>query len=441
MDSKPRWRNIILAATLPAVLEVIWQIYNTYVPVFLQAGNPSFADAGAGTLGFGLGPALTGVILVFDNIAGLFISPLVGAWSDTIRTRWGRRMPFLLIGIPVAIAAVVVIPIIPMGIDPALSGKTSELGGLLVPFILSLFVVLIAFAIVRPVADVLMFDITPSNHRTTANGIAGAIAGFLVVAVALGGAALYGIYGPLPFWLAAGFAAIILLLVRLWIKEPESLTSAKELAGEAFNFKGIVLFFKRLPKDNAKSLVFLLLSNFMAYVALAQLQAFLTSYGVFVLGMEMSAAAMLVAIPAITYMVVAIPAGMLARKTGRKMTQYIGILGFALGAMVIWLLPSSTGLMVGLAICGIMWPIANVNHVIMVVDSAPVESLMGSYTGIRQISVTLGFIVGPVLGGTLVEAFGNNYRLIWPLMVFFLVIAALFMIPVTKGEQKIEASS
>jgi MFS family permease len=299
--------------------------------------------------------------------------------------------------------------------------------------------VLIAFAIVRPVADVLMFDITPSAHRTTANGIAGAIAGFLVVAVALGGAALYGSYGPLPFWLAAAFAALVLLLVRLWIKEPASLTSAKELAGEAFNLKGILLFFKRLPKENARSLLFLLLSNFMAYVALAQMQAFLTSYGVFELGMEMSAAAMLVAIPAITYMVVAVPAGMLARKTGRKMTQYIGILGFAVGALVIWFIPTSTGLMAGLAICGIMWPIANVNHVIMVVDSAPVESLMGSYTGIRQISVTLGFIVGPVLGGSLVEAFGNDYRLIWPVMVVFLVFAALFMLPVTKGEARSEA--
>jgi len=441
MNPKPRWRNIILAATLPAVLEVIWQIYNTYVPVFLQAGNPSFTDSSPGTLGFGLGPALTGIILVFDNIAGLFISPLVGAWSDSLRTRWGRRMPFLLIGIPVALAAVVVIPLIPMRIDPALSGKTAELGGLLVPFIISLFVVLFAFAIVRPVADVLMFDITPSEHRTTANGIAGAIAGFLVVAVALGGAALYGIYGPLPFWLAAGFAGIVLILVRIWIKEPESLTSARDLAGEAFNIRGIFLFFKRLPKENSRSLLFLLLSNLMAYVALAQLQAFLTSYGVFALKMEMSAAAMLVAIPAITYMVVAVPAGMLARKTGRKMTQYIGLIGFTVGAVVIWLMPSTTGLMVGLAICGILWPIANVNHVIMVVDSAPVESLMGSYTGIRQISVTLGFIVGPVLGGALVEAFGNNYRMVWPIMVVFLVLATLFMIPVTTGEAKKEVAA
>jgi maltose/moltooligosaccharide transporter len=435
---KLSWRNIILAATLPAVLEVIWQLYNTYVPLFLQAGNPAFTEAGAKTLGFGLGPALTGFILVFDNIAGLFISPLVGAWSDSLRTRWGRRMPFILFGIPVAVAAFIVIPLIPLGIKPELNGQTGQLTGLLVPFILSLIVVLVAFAIVRPIADVLMFDITPSKHRSTANGVAGAIAGFLVVLTALGGAALYDVYGPLPFWIAAGLAIIILLLTWVWIKEPEELASAKELAGEPFNLKGIVKFLRDLPQEHSRSLMFLLLSNLLAYVALAQMQAFLSSYGVFSLGMEVSSAAMLVAIPAIAFMVMAVPAGLLSNKIGRKTTQIIGLVGYAIGALVIYLFPTATMLNVGLLICGLTWPLANVVQVAMIVDSAPVETLMGTYTGLRQIAVTLGFIIGPVLGGSLVQAMGNNYRWVWLIMFVFLVLATVAILPVTKGEAKKE---
>ncbi len=435
---KLSWRNIILAAILPAVLEVVWQLYNTYVPLFLQAGNPAFAEAGTKTLGFGLGPALTGFILVFDNIAGLFISPLVGAWSDSLRTRWGRRLPFILFGIPVAVAAFIVIPLIPLGIKPELNGQTGQLTGLLVPFVLSLTVVLVAFAIVRPIADVLMFDITPSEHRTTANGIAGAIAGFLVVVTALGGAALYDVYGPLPFWIAAGLSIVILLLTWAWIKEPEELASAKELAGEPFNLKGIVKFLRDLPREHARSLIFLLLSNLLAYVALAQMQAFLSSYGVFSLNMEVSSAAMLVAIPAIAFMVMAIPAGLLSKKIGRKTTQIIGLVGYAIGALVIFLFPTATMLNIGLLICGLTWPLANVVQVAMIVDSAPVETLMGTYTGLRQIAVTLGFIIGPVLGGSLVQAMGDNYRWIWLIMVIFLVLATIAILPVTKGEAKKE---
>ena len=435
---KLSWRNIIIAATLPAVMEVIWQLYNTYVPVYLQAGNPAFTEAGATTVGFGLGPALTGFILVFDNIAGLFISPFVGAWSDSLRSKWGRRMPFILFGVPVAVAAFIFIPLIPMGIAPELNGQTGQLTGLLIPFIISLFLVLIAFAVVRPVADVLLFDVTPSPQRATANGIAGAIAGLLVVITALAGAALYDVYGPLPFWIAAGLALLIFFLTWAFVKEPEELASASELAGEKFNLAGIIKFLRDQPAENRTSLIYLLLSNLLAYVALAQMQAFLSSYGVFSLGMEESSAAMLVAIPAIAFMFIAVPAGLIANKIGRKNTQIIGLVGYAIGALVIYLFPDATMLNVGLLICGLTWPLANVVQVAMIVDSAPVETLMGTYTGLRQIAVTLGFIIGPILGGTLVEAMGNDYRWVWLIMFIFLVLATVAMFPVTKGEAKKE---
>ena len=436
---KLSWRNIIIAATLPAVMEVIWQLYNTYVPVYLQAGNPAFTEAGATTVGFGLGPALTGFILVFDNIAGLFISPIVGAWSDSLRSKWGRRMPFVIFGVPVAIAAFIFIPLIPMGIAPELNGQTGQLTGLLVPFIISLFLVLLAFAVVRPVADVLMFDVTPSPQRATANGIAGAIAGLLVVITALAGAALYDVYGPLPFWIAAGLALLIFFLTWAFVKEAEELASAKELAGEKFNLAGIIKFLRDQPAENRTSLIYLLLSNLLSYVALAQMQAFLSSYGVFSLGMEESSAAMLVAIPAIAFMIIAVPAGLIANKIGRKNTQIVGLVGYAIGALVIYFFPDASMLNIGLLICGLTWPLANVVQVAMIVDSAPVETLMGTYTGLRQIAVTLGFIIGPILGGTLVEAMGNDYRWVWLIMFVFLVLATVAILPVTKGEAKKEA--
>lgn len=436
MKIKLSWRNIIIAAIIPAIMEVLWQLYNTYVPLYLQAGNPSFKDAGTAVIGFGLGPALTGFILVWDNIAGLFISPIVGAWSDTTHTKYGRRMPFILFGFPPAILAFLFIPLIPMGISAAMNGQTANLTGLLIPFIFALFVVLVAFAVARPIADVLLFDITPSEHRATANGIAGAIAGFLVVLTALGGAALFGVYPPLPFWLAGGLAIIVVVMSFFWIKEPEVLTKATDLSGEPMTINGIIKFLRDLPADHSKSLIFLLLSNMLSYVALSELQAFLTSYGVFSLHMEEASAAMLVAIPAISFMVMAIPSGLISRKIGRKTTQIVGLLGFAVGALVIFVFQDQTMLSVGLVISGLAWPLSNVTQAVQIVDSAPVETLMGTYTGLRQISVTLGFIIGPLLGGALVQALGNNYHWVWLIMVVFLVLAALAMIPVTKGESR-----
>ena len=45
---------------------VMWAVYNTYVPIYLQAGGPGFE---ASTFGFGLSATLTGFIMTLDNIA------------------------------------------------------------------------------------------------------------------------------------------------------------------------------------------------------------------------------------------------------------------------------------------------------------------------------------------------------------------------------------
>ena len=38
-------------------ISIIWPIFNQYIPIFLQAGNPAF-EGGGDVRGFGLGPAL-----------------------------------------------------------------------------------------------------------------------------------------------------------------------------------------------------------------------------------------------------------------------------------------------------------------------------------------------------------------------------------------------
>ena len=69
-------------------ISLIWSVYNSYVPIFLREYN--------------LPLWLVGLVMTFDNIAGVTIQPYVGFLSDRTRTRFGRRMPYLMIGAPVA---------------------------------------------------------------------------------------------------------------------------------------------------------------------------------------------------------------------------------------------------------------------------------------------------------------------------------------------------
>lgn len=48
------------------------------------------------TTGFGLSPVLVGWALMLPRVVDAFVDPVIGHFSDNLRTRWGRRRPFLL---------------------------------------------------------------------------------------------------------------------------------------------------------------------------------------------------------------------------------------------------------------------------------------------------------------------------------------------------------
>ena len=43
-------------------------------------------------------PTLVGVALAFPRLLDVFLDPWIGGWSDRLRSRWGRRRPFILVG-------------------------------------------------------------------------------------------------------------------------------------------------------------------------------------------------------------------------------------------------------------------------------------------------------------------------------------------------------
>jgi hypothetical protein len=137
-------------------ISLLWSVYDDFVPVLLQAGRPDFSK-GAGVAGFGLGTGTTGFVMGLDNLAALFILPYVGGLSDRIRTRWGRRKPFILIGAPIAAIAFAAAPL--------------TLGKPLGLFMASLFVTLLAMDLFRTPVVALMPDLTPPSLRSPANGI------------------------------------------------------------------------------------------------------------------------------------------------------------------------------------------------------------------------------------------------------------------------------
>ncbi|MBQ3005222.1 MAG: MFS transporter, partial [Clostridia bacterium] len=81
---------------------IAWIIYNAYVPLMLKENEFIGSLSFSGTL--------IGLIMVIDNLFGVVFQPLFGNISDRTHTRFGRRTPFLLVGIPISALLFMLIP-------------------------------------------------------------------------------------------------------------------------------------------------------------------------------------------------------------------------------------------------------------------------------------------------------------------------------------------
>jgi maltose/moltooligosaccharide transporter len=394
-------------------VSVIWSVYNAFVPIFLA---DRFLMA-AGFIGF---------FMTLDNIAAMFIQPAVGAWSDQLRTRIGRRMPFILIGAPIGALSFIMLPV----------------SQSLVVFFLASTMLLLSMAIWRTPVVALMPDITPSKYRSQANGIINFMGGLGAIIAFLGGAALYDMNPNYPFWLGAGLVALSAILVFIFIKEPKEYTSkAKETPSFSESMRTIL-------QDKDKSAIRMLLAIFFWFIAYNGIEAFFTLYAKNHLGLPESDGARLLGQLSLLFVLFSLPAGYIGAAIGRRKTIMGGIILMATCVALMYFLPISTltillaqlpvlgripviGLI--LMIAGISWSMINVNSLPMVVDMTEPERV-GTYTGLYYLFSTMAAILGPIVYGFIIQFSGGSYSLLMLISPIFFVCALISIAGVTKGE-------
>ena len=84
-----------MSAWQQAALSLYWFATNAHWTAILITLLPLQAEliGGAEFKGTTLGQ-----ILAIGALASMIVAPLFGAWSDRVRTRWGRRKPFVVVG-------------------------------------------------------------------------------------------------------------------------------------------------------------------------------------------------------------------------------------------------------------------------------------------------------------------------------------------------------
>ena len=77
-------RTILIGFAFMSIC-AFWQFYDNEIPKILKYS-------------FGLGETLTGVVMALDNVLALFLLPLFGTLSDGTDTKYGKRMPYIVVG-------------------------------------------------------------------------------------------------------------------------------------------------------------------------------------------------------------------------------------------------------------------------------------------------------------------------------------------------------
>ena len=402
-------------------VSVIWGVYNAFVPIFL-------ADK------FHLSPIWIGFFMTLDNIAALFIQPPVGAWSDRLRTKIGRRMPFILIGAPIGAVAFGFIPM--AAILPLFVACTSTL--------------ILSMAIWRTPVVALMPDITPSGKRSQANGIINFMGGIGTIIALQTGGTLYKLSPSFPFWMGSVLVILAAVMVFFFIKEPKNYDETEK---EPDMFASL----REVLTDSDKSALRLFLAIFFWFIGYAAIETFFTLYAKNHLGINEGDGATLLSVLPLLFVIFAIPSGIIASKIGRRVTISIGLVLMTAILVCLYIFPTATLLapitrlpLVGIPLvsggarmltvagvllmfAGIGWSFVNINSLPMVVDMTNAARI-GTYTGLYYLFSTLSAIVGPNVNGWIIQLTRGNYNNIMLVAPIFMVVALVLMWGVRRGE-------
>lgn len=397
---KLNWKNTFVIGLGFFGISLVWPIYNAFMPLLYA----KFIES----------KTIIGSIMTLDNWLALTLTPFIGYLSDRTRTRFGRRIPYLLVGAPLAAAFLVLIPI----------GWASSLWLLLAATILmNLFM-----ASFRSPVVALMPDVTPQELRSKANGIVNFMAGLGYIVATLGGAMLYRLHPGYPFYAAAALLLGVALAFFLWIREPA------DAVEEAERFS-----FGRIQDRSAR---FMLAAIFFWFVGYNAVESWWTTYGTEHLHQQADSVAKLLSFSGGAFLLMAIPAGFLSegigrfKGFGRKRTIWLGLVGMMAAYGLMINLTDLTRAWPFLLLAGLSWAFININSYPMIAQMAPTGQV-GAYTGLYYLASSGANIVAPPLFGWVFDRLGYGY--FFPLAILFMALAALCMLAVHRGEAPAKA--
>ena len=448
---KLNYKRVILVGMAFFLISAFWQAYDAIVPLIL-------------TNHFGLPQSISGAVMSLDNILAVFMLPLFGALSDKVRTKHGKRTPFIFFGTLAATVSFAALTLIDnyqlarvaAANIPSLAGTadaeairklTVELTIAnpwpFVGFIGTLLIVLVAMATFRSPAVALMPDVTVKPLRSKANAIinlTGTAGGILVLVLGMVFATSKKLYMPYTGYVLAvvGIMLAGLIVFMLTVKEnrwaEEMEADAARLGIDDVPADEPHADKRKLSRGELTSLLLILASVALWYIGYNSITSKYSVYATNILGFDFNLTLIVAQAAAI---VSYIPVGLISSKIGRRKTILAGVLilasAFFIGNFITPNTPEIVMYPV-FSLAGIGWATINVNSFPMVVELARGGDV-GKYTGYYYTASMSAQIVAPILSGILYDLIGMRY-VFFAFGTVFVLFSFITMFFVKHGDAK-----
>ncbi len=400
---------------------IAWTIYNAYVPLILKENGAISSLAISGTV--------IGVIMVIDNIFGVVFQPLFGRISDTTHTRFGKRTPFLMVGVPAAIIFFIMIP------------QMRQIY-FLMPCVIAFTFIMSTW---RAPVVALMPDLTPTQLRSEGNAVINLMGAVGTVLGTVAGKIVSVLFRldqndnetvrKYVFVFGAVIMLICLAVVVFAVREPDNrLTSAsaqllkdererrEARKAEKKKFKEM-----HLSKAEKRSLIFMLIALFFNSNATDSISTYFTTFATAELNMTESQAPLFITLFAFSTVIAAFPAGKLGKKLGRKKTIMIGLTGILILFMLYFVTRANALLYVAIICGGALIAFVTINTLPLVLEIGGVEKV-GTFTGYYYTATFSASIVGPVVCGAMFDI----TKTYWSLFAYCPVCFALALLCISQ---------
>ncbi|WP_297535633.1 MFS transporter [Thermococcus sp.] len=422
MEKRFRWGTVLVLALLGFSMSTGWALNKGLSFKLLQTEYTNSAF-------------IIGAVLSLQGLMGIIVPILIGYYSD-IRRSNRRRTPFILVG---GIFA----GLVTLGVYFSYIAKVPLLA-------FATMLALFYFALYFYVAQYrsLLPEMFPSGERGRASGVItlfewagnlflfGSLAFLIIKATKVTGlkneihALIQANYMWIPFAVVAGFLMGSALIVYARVKEP--------VAPEEIPEEGLGEYLRSIVADRdflkfySAQILWWMSFEFVAVFLFGILESVLGTSDVTALGNA------IMALFNVLVLVGAVVGGPLYDKIGRRKSILIGGIIFLIPFLAGWFVHTKVQITALIGLAGIGWGMLMATSWPVIGDLLTKyerEAFNGRYYGFFEATKSFPILIAGLVGGAIVQAFGNNYRVLFPVGAIFVIIA----LPLIWGMKNLDA--